>query len=161
MCIVFGSDFEAKTHTALLNLFRCIINGMNKNSAIVAIEKPLIRLLSEFPEIRLAILFGSQATGKTTIDSDIDLAVLANTPLSTDTRRRLIEEIGLKFGCPVDIVDIYHAPEPILGQVFKGKKLIGDNATFAAMLTRHLLNTADFVPLQQRILSERREAWIN
>ena len=133
---------------------------MNKNTATVSIEKPLARLLSQYPEIRLAILFGSQATGKTTIDSDIDLAVLANTPLSTHTRLKLIEEIGLKFGCPVDIVDIYHAPEPILGQVFKGKKLIGDNPTYAAMLTRHLLNTADFVPLQQRILSERREAWI-
>ena len=33
--------------------------------------------------------------------------------------------------------------------------------SYAAMLTRHLLNTADFVPLQQRILAERREAWIN
>ena len=134
---------------------------MNKNTATIAIEKPLTRLLSGYPEIRLAILFGSQATGKTTIDSDIDLAVLANTPLGVDTRLRLIEEIGLKFGCPVDIVDIYHAPEPILGQVFKGKKLIGDNTTYAEMLTRHLLNTADFVPLQQRILAERREAWIN
>jgi len=134
---------------------------MSKNNATVSIEKPLARLLSQYPEIRLAILFGSQATGKTTIDSDIDLAVLANTPLGTQTRLKLIEEIGLKFGCPVDIVDIYHAPEPILGQVFKGKKLIGDNPVYATMLTRHLLNTADFVPLQQRILSERRAAWIN
>jgi len=134
---------------------------MNKNTAAISIEKPLAGLLSQYPEIRLAILFGSQATGETTIDSDIDLAVLANTPLSTATKFKLIEEIGLEFGCPVDIVDIYHAPEPILGQVFKGKKLIGDNATYAAMLTRHLLNTADFVPLQQRILSERRKAWIN
>jgi len=56
---------------------------------------------------------------------------------------------------------VYHAPEPILGQVFKGKKLLGDNPTYAALLTRHLLNTADFLPLQQRILAERRAAWIN
>ncbi len=134
---------------------------MNKDAATATIAKPLSRLLSHYPEIRLAILFGSQATGETTIDSDIDLALLADTPVSAGTRLKLIEEIGLEFGCPVDIIDMYHAPEPILGQVFKGKKLLGDNATYAALLTRHLLNTADFVPLQQRILSERREAWIN
>jgi len=134
---------------------------MSKNAATVTIDKPLAQLLSGYPEIRLAILFGSQVTGKTTIDSDIDLAVLANTPLSASTRLELIEEIGLKFGCPVDIIDMYHAPEPISGQVFKGRRLLGDNPTYAALLTRHLLNTADFIPLRQRILSARREAWIN
>ncbi len=134
---------------------------MNQNSTTTTIDKPLARLLSKYPEITLAILFGSQATGKATNDSDIDLAVLAGAPLNASTRLRLIEEIGLKFGRPVDIIDMYHAPEPILGQVFKGKKLLGDNPTYAALLTRHLLNTADFLPLQQRILAERRAAWIN
>ena len=134
---------------------------MNQNSTTTTIDKPLARLLSKYPEITLAILFGSQATGKTTNDSDIDLAVLAGAPLNAGTRLRLIEEIGLKFGRPVDIIDMYHAPEPILGQVFKGKKLLGDNPTYAALLTRHLLNAADFLPLQQRILAERRAAWIN
>ena len=134
---------------------------MNQNSTATTIAEPLARLLSKNPEIKLAILFGSQTTGKATNDSDIDLAVLAGAPLSASTKLQLIEEIGLKFGCPVDIIDMYHAPEPILGQVFKGKKLLGDNPTYAALLTRHLLNTADFLPLQQRILSERRAAWIN
>lgn len=134
---------------------------MNQNKATSTIAGPLARLLSQYPEIKLAILFGSQATGKATNDSDIDVAVLADTPLSASTRLQLIEAIGLKFGRPVDLVDMYYAPEPILGQVFKGKKLLGDNPTYAALLSRHLLNTADFLPLQQRILSERRSAWIN
>jgi len=144
-----------------LNRYRRIITDMNQNTAVSTIDKPLARLLSERPEIRLAILFGSLATGKASNDSDIDLAVLADTPLSAGARLQLIEEIGLKFGRPVDIIDLYHAPEPILGQVFKGKKLLSDNSTYAALLTRHLLNTADFFPLQQRILSERRKLWIN
>ena len=42
----------------------------------------------------------------------------------------------------------------------EGRRLLGDNATYAALLTRHLLNAADFLPLQQRILKERRDAWI-
>jgi len=75
-------------------------------------------------------------------------------------RHELIEKIGARFGRPVAIVDLYHAVEPILGQVFKGQRLLGDDATFASLLTKHLINTADFVPLQQRILTKRRNAWI-
>jgi predicted nucleotidyltransferase len=124
-------------------------------------EERLAALLSRYPEIKMAILFGSQTTGHSRSDSDIDLALLTDTPLTSDFRLRLIEIIGSEFGCPVDIVDLYHAAEPILGQVFKGVRLLGDNTTYARLLTRHLLNTADFLPLQQRILAERRKQWID
>lgn len=121
----------------------------------------LIALLSQYPEIKLAILFGSQATGNVRSDSDIDLGILAQAPLTADFKLQLIQTIGAEFGRPVDIVDLYHVPEPITGQVFKGIRLIGDDAAYAELLTRHLLNVADFLPLHQRILTERRNRWIN
>jgi predicted nucleotidyltransferase len=124
------------------------------------LDKQLTRILSQYPRIELAILFGSQATGDVTPESDIDLALLTDTPISSNLKLELIEMIGSRFGRPVDIVDLYSAAEPILGQVFKGKRLLGDDATYARLLTKHLINTADFVPLQQRILNERRDAWI-
>lgn len=108
----------------------------------------------------LAILFGSLAAGNARPDSDIDLGILAQTPLSADFKLQLIQAIGAEFGRPVDIVDLYHVPEPITGQVFKGVRLIGDDITYANLLTRHLLNVADFLPLHQRILTERRNQWI-
>jgi len=116
--------------------------------------------LSRYPQFELAILFGSQAKGDTTAESDIDLALLSDIPISSSLKLELIEQIGVRFGRPVDIVDLYYAAEPILGQVFKGRRLLGDDATYANLLTKHLINTADFVPLQQRILTERRSAWI-
>ena len=124
------------------------------------LHKQLARFLSQYPQFELAILFGSQAKGDTNAESDIDLALLSDVPISSSLKLELIELIGARFGCPVDIVDLYYAAEPILGQVFKGKRLLGDNATYASLLTKHLINTADFVPLQQRILTERRNAWI-
>jgi predicted nucleotidyltransferase len=124
------------------------------------LDKQLVQLLSQYPRFELAILFGSQATGRATEDSDIDLALLADAPISSSLKLELIELIAARFGRPVDIVDLYYAAEPILGQVFKGRRLLGDNATYAKLLTKHLLNTADFVPLQQRILAERQAAWI-
>lgn len=120
----------------------------------------LTALLSQYPHIKLALLFGSQATGKARPDSDIDLGILAQAPLSADFKLQLMQTIGAEFGRPVDIVDLYHVPEPITGQAFKGIRLIGDDTTYASLLTRHLLNVADFLPLHQRILTERRNRWI-
>jgi predicted nucleotidyltransferase len=124
------------------------------------LQQQLRQILSEFPGFSLAILFGSQAAGNADAESDIDLALLSRAPLDSGLKIALTERISTRLGCPVDIVDLYHAEEPILGQVFKGTRLLGDDATYARLLTRHLLNTADFVPLRQRILAERRNAWI-
>ena len=98
--------------------------------------------------------------GNATGDGDIDLALLSDAPISSSKKLQLVEQIGAKFGRPVDIVDLFFAAEPVLGQVFKGKRLLGDDVTYARLLTKHLINTADFVPLQKRILTERRNAWI-
>ena len=124
------------------------------------LDEQLARFLSRYPEFKLAILFGSQAMGNATGDSDIDLALLSDASISSSKKLELVEQIGAKFGRPVDIVDLFFAAEPVLGQVFKGKRLLGDDATYARLLTKHLINTADFVPLQKRILTERRNAWI-
>ena len=124
------------------------------------LDKQLARFLSRYAEFKLAILFGSLAMGNATGDSDIDLALLSDAPISSSKKLELVEQIGAKFGRPVDIVDLFFAAEPVLGQVFKGKRLLGDDVTYARLLTKHLINTADFVPLQKRILTERRNAWI-
>lgn len=120
----------------------------------------LTALLSHYPQIKLALLFGSQTTGKARPDSDIDLGILAQAPLSADFKLQLMQTIGAEFGRPVDIIDLYYVPEPITGQAFKGIRLIGDDTAYASLLTRHLLNVADFLPLHQRILTERRNRWI-
>ena len=124
------------------------------------IEQRLRDIFSDFPEIKLVILFGSVADGSENPDSDIDLALLGNTPLPPTLRIDLTERIATKLGRPVDIIDVYDAPEPILGEALKGRRIVGDNTTFAQLLTRHLFNAADFLPLRQRILKERRTRWI-
>jgi uncharacterized protein len=73
--------------------------------------------LSELPGLELAFLFGSHASGSARPDSDIDLAVLLERPISADLKQALTP-------------------------------------------TRHVMNVADFLPLRQRILDERRSAWI-
>lgn len=127
---------------------------------MAAIEDQLLRALSGFPEIRLALLFGSRASGRPRADSDIDLAILADSPLAPERRACIIEAVALATGCPIDLMDLYHAPEPVLGEALKGVRLLGNAAAHAQLVTRHVLNAADFLPLRERILTERRSAWI-
>ena len=127
---------------------------------MAAIDEQLARFLTRYSNLKLAMLFGSQATGQAAPGSDIDLGLLFDTPLCGSDKLGIIETIGAEFGRPVDIVDLFHAPEPVTGQVFKGKRLLGDDAVYAELLTKHLVNTADFLPLRERILAERRTAWI-
>jgi len=127
-----------------------------------SLAQQLTTLLSRYPVIKLAILFGSQADPARTkhFDSDIDLAIMTAEPVSSHFKMELIQAISTELDRPVDIAVINDAPEPILGEVLKGQRLLGDHNTFAQLLTRHLLNVADFLPLRQRILKERRDRWI-
>lgn len=125
------------------------------------IDDHLREALSSFPQITLAILFGSVASGKANAQSDLDLAVIAAKPLQAAEKIQIIEALALLTGRPIDLVDVHAAPEPLLGQVLKhGRRILGTDTAYAQLLYRHLIQQADFVPLQNRILSERRMAWI-
>jgi len=130
-------------------------------SATRTIDDQLREILKGFPQITLAILFGSVANGQAHAQSDLDLAVLAAKPLQVAEKIQIIEALAVATGRPIDLVDLYPAPEPLLGQVLKhGRRIFGSDAAYAQLLYRHLIEQADFVPLQNRILSERRTAWI-
>lgn len=125
------------------------------------IDDQLREALSSFQQITLAILFGSVASGKANAQSDLDLAVIAAKPLQAPEKIQIIEALALLTGRPIDLVDVHEAPEPLLGQVLKhGRRILGTDTAYAQLLYRHLIQQADFVPLQNRILSERRMAWI-
>jgi uncharacterized protein len=111
--------------------------------------------------MRLAILFGSRATGRATAHSDLDLAVQTSALLTAADKIALIEKLAQATGLPIDLIDLKLAGEPLLGQILKhGVRLLGSDEDYAALLTRHLFDAADFLPYRRRILAERRQAWI-
>ena len=130
------------------------------NAPMPISHEQLAELLNGHPQIKLAILFGSQAGGSPSAGSDIDLALLGDGPLPSGLKLELMGAIGAEFGRPVDVIDLHSVGEPLLGEIFKGKRLLGDDETYAKLLSRHLIDSADFLPLRERILAERRAAWI-
>lgn len=126
----------------------------------MAAAESIRAVLAQHPRIDLAILFGSLADGRERPDSDLDLAVQAATPLSVVEKMALIGDLAEALGRPVDLIDISRVGEPLLGQILKGKRLLGSDEGHARLITRHLIDAADFLPLRERILRERRVVWI-
>lgn len=126
----------------------------------MTLDQTLLRVLSRHPRLRLAILFGSMASGRGGANSDVDIAVLADAPLDASAKVALIEDISLVTGRPVDIVDLARVGEPLLGQILRGRRLLGSNADYAALLSRRVADREDFLPYVDRMLAERRRAWI-
>jgi predicted nucleotidyltransferase len=125
------------------------------------IKRAFVEALEAVPGIQLAIVFGSIATGNQGTESDLDIAVDAGSPIDASTKMLLIEELAGKTGRPVDLVDISAAGEPLLGQILKhGTRILGSNTQFAELMLRHVINCEDFVPYRNRVLRERRRAWI-
>lgn len=125
------------------------------------LDNRIQQVLTRHGGIRLAILFGSLAKGHATPESDLDLAVLMDAPLSAETKMALIGDLSQAIGRPVDLIDLRVTGESILGQILKyGVRLLGSDTDYAELIKRHLFDEADFMPYRRRILAERRRAWI-
>lgn len=75
-----------------------------------------------------AWLFGSRAAGTARSDSDTDIAVLVEPPLSLLRRERLARHLGEAFGTPVDLVDFLTASLPVQARVVRtGRLLFSDD----------------------------------
>ena len=125
-------------------------------------DERIIRALNAYPELSLVILFGSMARGTETRDSDLDLAVQADRPLSVQQKMAMTESLALEFNHPVDLIDLRTVGQPLLSEIVaEGRRLRGQNEDWAQLIFKNIMDNEDFVPLQKRILRERRAAWLN
>lgn len=109
----------------------------------------------------MAYVFGSVANGSARPDSDIDLAVLANHVLTVNEKIQLVESVAQATGRPVDLIDLRTAGHPVLGEILhKGQRLWGDAGTHARLASRAAIDASDYFPYVQRLLRQRRQAWI-
>ena len=118
--------------------------------------------LLEDEDVLVAIAFGSAATNGLRPDSDLDIAVLARQPLTASRRRELVSLLADLSGRPVDLVDLRTSGIAVTRAALSaGKRLVcRDRTALASLISRMLLDTADFLPYRERILRERRASWI-
>jgi predicted nucleotidyltransferase len=125
------------------------------------LKQAVLNALGVQPDIVLAILFGSIASGTERTDSDIDIAVAAGRTLDAVEKMRLISNLAEATGRSIDLIDLHTVGEPLLGQILQhGERIIGTGRRYAELIRKHLFDKADFLPYRERILLERRQAWI-
>ena len=127
------------------------------NIALNFIEE-LSVALNNNPDISFAYLFGSQAAGRTSKFSDIDVAVFLNSDPDGKKRLEILGDVidAVKSN-RVDLVILNSAPLPLKSRVIKTGQLLVDNDPFA----RHVFesNTVrsyiDFSRYEKAILRRR------
>lgn len=125
------------------------------------LKQAILAAVSTQPGVELVILFGSLSFGHGRAESDLDLAVDAGRLLTASEKIALIADLAGRTGRSVDLVDVRAVGEPLLGQILRyGKRILGSDTRYADLIRRHLFDQADFLPYRNRILAERREAWI-
>lgn len=125
------------------------------------IDEQLQEVLAHFPMLVLVLVFGSVASGLQRADSDLDIAVAAKQELTADQKMDIIAALAEQTGRPVDLIDLKVAGVPLLGQIIRhGRRLLGSDREYAQLMSRYLFEQADFMPYRNRVLEERRAAWI-
>ena len=125
------------------------------------IDQLIQETLAGYSDIILGLLFGSMANGTAKPDSDLDLAVYSLRPIKAEEKMRLIGALAERIGRPVDLVDLSTAGLTVTGQILqKGRRILGSKSLFASLVTRYQIDSADFMPIRQRVLEERRCRWI-
>src|SRR5674476_647462 len=98
------------------------------SQSLQAIDGLLKGVLANFPQIELAVIFGSVAAGRQRADSDLDIAVAAQQPLTHDEKIALMGALAERTGRAIDLIDLNTAVEPLLGQVVRhGRRILGSD----------------------------------
>lgn len=126
-----------------------------------SVAAKVLDVLRRYPELKLAILFGSFAHQGGGPESDVDVAVDFGRSLGSTEYAQIVADLARATGRAVDLVDLRRAGQPLLSQiVLKGRRLLGSTEAYAEWIKRHLFETHDFLPYLRRINRVRRMAWI-
>lgn len=117
------------------------------------------QLLKQLPDIQLAFVYGSMATGTASACSDLDLAVLFTHSLNAKDKMELSADVTAATVTTVDLVDLYSLRGTLLRQILvKGKLLVKNNPdSLQQLMHRMIYNEADMMPYIKRSLLERQQ----
>ena len=123
-------------------------------SDLATLVDALRGVLVQYPEVHLALLFGSQVTGATHAESDVDIAYLGQ---CTD-RLQLATQLSERCGRNVDLVSLHDPGVPLLEEVIRDGILIHETAPNVYSTWRsHALSSLE---IDRPWYNRMRDAWL-
>ena len=119
-------------------------------------------VLTKFPEVMVALLFGSAVHDRLTPASDIDIAVAGVTPLPLELRATLQTRLSLSLSAEIDLVDLQTVSGLILQQALcTGEIIKTDDIVYPALIKKMWFNQADMMPLTRLVQAAHCRRFIN
>ncbi|MBI3163726.1 MAG: nucleotidyltransferase domain-containing protein [Chloroflexi bacterium] len=133
------------------------------NKPIALPTKKQLQPIAKKYGLRFIVLFGSTARGRTHAESDIDVGVYVERPITFNKRLRLWLELCKAFNAEIDLAVLNHA-EPVFGALvsrdgkllYEGKKYAWRN--WRSYKIRQYWDTKKFRDDLERYLSRRIKA---
>jgi uncharacterized protein len=122
----------------------------------------LRQVAASFPEVRLAVLFGSMARGEGRPSSDVDLGLVLE-PYSASVRFRVDAQLGRAAGREVDTVLLHDAPPLLRFEITRDGVLLfeREEGLWTAFQVKAMVDWWDWAPtarkIQRAIIQELRE----
>ncbi len=115
-------------------------------------QSRLIEALAEFPEVELAVIFGSAARGKAGRGSDIDIGVRTKDD-THEALRRLEAPLVRAAGCAVDLVPLDESPPLLRFEIARDGKVLVERKphAWADFRARAMVDWWDWAPIARRI----------
>lgn len=117
--------------------------------------------LTPLKGIRLTILFGSHAKARTRKRSDIDIAVLADHPLTLEEKMATGELLASQLHVSeenLDLVDLWQAPPLLQYEIARSGKLLSGDAfefiRFKVLAVKRYYDTARFRRAREHVLNQ-------
>jgi len=125
------------------------------------IVESISTVLDDFPEILVATLFGSAVKKRLTPESDIDIGLAAEHPLSYQTTIDLYVALSKNIPYEIDIIDLQSVSGTILKQALCSGVIIKKSPPlFAILLKRMWFNQADMMPYSRMILRKHCQKFV-
>lgn len=127
------------------------------------LQELLRKVLINFQDVKLCIVFGSAASDKSTPQSDLDIAVAGERPLTGEKLLELVEAFTEAANREIDLIDLATATGLILKQALSTGVVVQnlDKTLYARLISRMLFNEADMMPYFHRTLQERRKRFLD
>lgn len=129
--------------------------------SIADLELALNTFHKKHPTIKVLGYFGSYAKNSAKPQSDVDICIAEERPLSSEVKIAYANELTLLLNKEVDLLDLKASTGTILKEALvHGKWIAKETTTYGQILSKMLFDQADFQPYYQRMLKAKRERFL-